>query len=64
MTVSSTPATTTSDQERAAPAPTRRSRRRQNLIGWLFVAPFGIVFMTMLISRSDMRSTSACSRRR
>jgi multiple sugar transport system permease protein len=27
----------------------RRSSARQNLAGWLFVAPFGIVFVTMLI---------------
>ena len=49
MTVSSLPTTTTSDSD-----PVRRKRRasppwRQNLIGWLFVAPFGIVFVTMLI---------------
>jgi multiple sugar transport system permease protein len=36
------------------PAPVRRGRRRssaarQNLAGWLFVGPFGIVFVTMLI---------------
>jgi multiple sugar transport system permease protein len=47
MTVSSTTPTT------SRPAPARRRRRsparRQNLVGWLFVAPFGIVFLTMLI---------------
>jgi multiple sugar transport system permease protein len=47
MTVSTTQSTT-SDPVR----PRRRRRspaRRQNLVGWLFVAPFGIVFVTMLI---------------
>ncbi len=45
---------TTSRAAPVRPAPARRERRRssaarQNLAGWLFVGPFGIVFVTMLI---------------
>ena len=47
MTVSSTRPAGTAEKVR----PRRRSSpaRRQNIAGWLFVAPFGLVFVTMLI---------------
>src|SRR3954447_25065978 len=47
MTLSITQSTSTSDAVR--PRRRRAPARRQNLVGWLFVAPFGIVFVTMLI---------------
>src|SRR3954453_17519007 len=47
MTLSITQSTSTSDPVR--PRRRRGPARRQNLVGWLFVAPFGIVFLTMLI---------------
>ena len=30
-------------------APRRSTSRRQNLFGWLFVGPFGLIFITMLV---------------
>ncbi|NHC12286.1 carbohydrate ABC transporter permease [Motilibacter deserti] len=47
MTLSLTPSTSTAHPVRAARR--RAPARRKNLAGWLFVAPFGIVFVTMLI---------------
>jgi multiple sugar transport system permease protein len=49
MTLSTTTSTTTSDPVRRRRRRSRSPARRHNLTGWLFVAPFGIVFVTMLI---------------
>ena len=37
--------------------PRRSTTARQNLFGWLFVGPFGIFFLALLVLPSGTRST-------